>query len=77
MAEAAALGALPQWDLSDLYPAPDSKDLAQDLNRMATDAAAFEQNYKGRWFALLQTGIFSLIFASDSQKHKDLWKIPE
>lgn len=48
MSEAAALGALPQWDLSDLYPAPDSKELAADLDRMETDAAAFEKRCKGK-----------------------------
>jgi len=42
------LGALPQWDLTDLYPSPDSDALAADL--AATDAAAqaFEARYQGR-----------------------------
>jgi oligoendopeptidase F len=48
MTEAAALGALPQWDLSDLYPAPDSKELSADLDRMESDAAAFEERCKGK-----------------------------
>lgn len=48
MTEAAASAALPQWDLSDLYPAPDSKELASALDRMDSDAAAFEQKYKGQ-----------------------------
>ena len=48
MTDAAALGALPQWDLSDLYPAPDSKALAADLDRMESDAAAFEDRFKGK-----------------------------
>ncbi len=48
MTEAAALGALPQWDLSDLYPAPDSKELAGALDRMATDAEGFESKYKSK-----------------------------
>ena len=48
MTDAAALGALPQWDLSDLYPAPDSKELAADLDRMEADAAAFEDRFKGK-----------------------------
>ena len=48
MTEAAALGALPQWDLSDLYPAPDSKELAEGLDRMEADTAAFEGKYKGK-----------------------------
>ncbi|MCK5276566.1 MAG: oligoendopeptidase F, partial [Alphaproteobacteria bacterium] len=48
MTEAAAPEALPQWDLSDLYPAPDSKELSADLDRMETDAAAFEERHKGK-----------------------------
>ncbi|MEN8196803.1 MAG: M3 family oligoendopeptidase, partial [Pseudomonadota bacterium] len=40
--------ALPQWDLSDLYPAPDSKELSADLDRMEADAAAFEERCKGK-----------------------------
>lgn len=48
MTEAAALGALPQWDLSDLYPAPDSNELSADLDRMETGAAAFEKRCKGK-----------------------------
>ena len=47
MSEAAALGALPQWDLSDLYPAPDSTELSADLDRMEAAAAAFEERCKG------------------------------
>ncbi len=48
MTDAAALGALPQWDLSDLYPASDSKELAADLDRMGAAAAAFEDRFKGK-----------------------------
>ena len=48
MTEAATPEALPQWDLSDLYPAPDSKELSADLDRMETDAAAFEERHKGK-----------------------------
>ena len=52
MTEAAVLGALPQWDLSDLYPAPDSKELSADLDRMEAAAAAFEERCKGKLPAL-------------------------
>jgi len=44
----AALGALPEWDLSDLYPGPDSPALTGDLARLADDAAAFHQRYEGK-----------------------------
>jgi oligoendopeptidase F len=52
MTEAAMLGELPQWDLSDLYPAPDSKELSDALDRMAADAKAFEERYKGNLASL-------------------------
>ncbi len=44
----AALGALPQWDLSDLYPGPDSAELNRDLVLLAADADAFHARYEGR-----------------------------
>ncbi len=40
--------ALPSWDLTDLYPAPDSPELAADLNRAAAEAQAFDTKYSGR-----------------------------
>jgi oligoendopeptidase F len=42
------LGALPEWDLSDLYPGPDSEALARDLRELASDAEAFRERYRGR-----------------------------
>ena len=44
----AALGELPQWDLSDLYPGPDSEALGHDLALLADDADAFRERYHGR-----------------------------
>lgn len=42
-----ALGALPEWDLDDLYPAMDSPRLAADLKAAADQAIAFERRWKG------------------------------
>jgi len=42
------LGSLPEWDLSDLYPAPDSAELARDLAESAAAAADFAQRYQGK-----------------------------
>ncbi len=39
---------LPQWDLSDLYPAMDCADLARDFDRLEQRAASFSDKYKGR-----------------------------
>ncbi|MEE2997188.1 MAG: M3 family oligoendopeptidase [Pseudomonadota bacterium] len=43
-----ALGNLPEWDLSDLYPSIDSAELKSDLGRAAREARAFSNLYKGK-----------------------------
>jgi len=43
---------LPAWDLSDLYPGPDSPAIAADLDRAEQAAKAFAQRLKGRLAAL-------------------------
>ena len=42
------LGVLPVWDLTDLYAGNDSPELNADLDRVAKDAAAFADRYKGK-----------------------------
>jgi oligoendopeptidase F len=42
------LGPLPEWDLSDLYPAPDAAELTQDMDWLATECAAFAADYQGK-----------------------------
>jgi oligoendopeptidase F len=44
----AALGALPEWNLADLYPGMDSAEYASDLARAATDCAAFAEKWRGK-----------------------------
>ena len=46
------LGALPEWDLSDLYPGPESEPLAHDFSALTEDAEAFRGRYEGRLAAL-------------------------
>ncbi len=44
-----ALGSLPNWDLSDLYPGGlDSPELKRDLDKAETDAKAFAAAYQGK-----------------------------
>ncbi|WP_313611983.1 M3 family oligoendopeptidase [Agrobacterium sp.] len=43
-----ALGELPVWKLSDLYPSADSTALKQDIEKSAADAKAFEDKWKGK-----------------------------
>src|SRR5436853_7393992 len=46
------LGDLPTWNLSDLYRGMDDQHLRDDLRRAETDAAAFEEKYKGKIVAI-------------------------
>jgi oligoendopeptidase F len=41
------LGALPEWDLADLYPGRDSAALAHDLAQFGEEAEAFRSRYEG------------------------------
>ena len=43
-----ATGALPEWNLSDLYPAMDSPELTRDVERARADAEAFQELWRGR-----------------------------
>jgi oligoendopeptidase F len=55
------IGPLPEWDLSDLYPGPDSEPLAQDLAELCRDAEAFREHYQGRLAELSGTELGSAI----------------
>ena len=53
---AKGLGALPEWNLADLYPAMDAPELKRDLARADADSVAFEADYKGKLAALTAAG---------------------
>lgn len=42
------LGALPEWNLADLYPSIDAPEFKRDLDKAEADCIAFEKAYKGR-----------------------------
>ena len=42
------LGALPEWNLNDLYPGLDSPEIKRDLEQADSDCVAFEEAYKGK-----------------------------
>ena len=50
-AAAVELGPMPVWDLSDLYPGPDSPNVRGDLEKAAADAQRFEGSCKGKLVA--------------------------
>jgi oligoendopeptidase F len=43
-----SLGALPEWNLADLYRAMDAPEVKRDLDRGETECIAFETAYRGR-----------------------------
>ncbi len=45
-------GALPEWNLNDLYPGLDSPELKRDLEQADSDCVSFEEAYKGRLAAM-------------------------
>ena len=49
---ATKLGALPEWDLKDLYPGLDSPEIKRDLEQADAECLAFEQDFKGRLQAM-------------------------
>jgi oligoendopeptidase F len=65
------LGALPVWDLSDLYPGKDSPEFKAALEEAKSLAAKFEADYKGKLVELTKAG--KLVSAiKDSEKLGDL-----
>jgi oligoendopeptidase F len=49
------LGDLPEWDLRDLYPAPDAPEVARDRGWLETACASFAADYEGK-LATLDAG---------------------
>jgi oligoendopeptidase F len=64
----AKLGALPEWDLSDLYPGRDSPELARDLAELATQATAFRARYEGRLAALTGAELAAAVSQYEKQQ---------
>jgi oligoendopeptidase F len=47
-----ALGNLPEWNLADLYGAPDAPEVARDMARLETECTAFAKDYEGKLHTL-------------------------
>ena len=55
------LGALPAWDLRDLYPGPRSPELRDDLDRAADGARRIREDYQGRLAVMEGEGLAQAI----------------
>lgn len=62
----AALGDLPEWDLSDLYPAPDAPQVQSDLTAALERSRSFESAYKGQLARLAAEDVEALLAAVQS-----------
>jgi oligoendopeptidase F len=47
---------MPVWDLRDLYPGPQSKEVEADLKQAAAEAKRFKERYEGKLHALAKAG---------------------
>ena len=68
--ELASLGALPNWNLADLYRGPTAPEIEQDLKRAAADAADFRRKNEGRLASLDGAGFLTAIL--DYEKIQEL-----
>jgi oligoendopeptidase F len=62
----AALGALPEWDLGDLYPARESPEFEADLAAATAEATALAARYKGKLAALDGAGLAEAVRAYEA-----------
>ena len=61
-----AFGDLPDWDLSDLYTAPEAPEFAADMDRLAADCAAFAATYEGKLALLDASGLLACVRAYEA-----------
>lgn len=55
------LGALPDWDLTDLYPAPDAPEYARDMGWLEGACAQFAADYEGKLAGLDAQGLLDCV----------------
>ena len=59
-------GALPEWDLSDLYTAPDAPEIARDMGWLETACASFAADYEGKLATLDAAGMADCIARNEA-----------
>jgi oligoendopeptidase F len=61
-----AFGKLPDWDLTDLYPAPDAPEFARDMAWLETECAAFAAKYEGKLADLDAAAMLACVHAYEA-----------
>ncbi|MCF2904519.1 M3 family oligoendopeptidase [Octadecabacter sp. CECT 8868] len=56
-----AFGDLPEWNLTDLYPSPNAKELLSDLDWLETACSSFAEDYEGKLSALDAAGLLEAV----------------
>ncbi|NUB44046.1 M3 family oligoendopeptidase [Fertoebacter nigrum] len=56
-----AFGDLPDWDLTDLYPAPDAPEVARDMGWLEQACAGFAADHEGKLAALDAAGLLACV----------------
>jgi oligoendopeptidase F len=74
MVDTAQLGALPTWDLADLYPGRESPELKGDLEAAVQDANAFAGQYQDQ-VANLEGGMLGVALAEYERQQERLGRI--
>jgi oligoendopeptidase F len=64
-AAAGSFGKLPDWDLTDLYPAPDAPEFARDMAWLEKACTDFAASYEGKLAALDAPGMLACIVANE------------
>src|SRR6266568_3700398 len=66
------LGALPEWNLADLYAGIDDPAVKRDLDRADAYSMAFEEDYKGKLAALVEAPDGGLVLAHAVVRYEQL-----
>ncbi|AVW90490.1 M3 family oligoendopeptidase [Celeribacter baekdonensis] len=61
----AAFGDLPEWDLTDLYPAPDAPEVKRDLDWIEEACLSFARDYEGKLADLDGAGMYDCILRNE------------
>lgn len=69
-ASSGGFGALPDWDLSDLYPAPDAPELTRDMDWLQQACVSFAADYEGKLATLDAAAMFDCITRHEAIEEK-------
>jgi oligoendopeptidase F len=65
-ANSGGFGNLPEWDLRDLYPAPDAPEFARDMAWLETACVDFAATYEGKLASLDAAGLLASVQAEEA-----------